>query len=596
MKWILLSLIALVIFVECSTAQNSPQGIPYQAVVRNEFGDIVINANVNVRISLLMGSANGTVEFSEEHSRMTNGFGLLNCIIGQGVPLINSFSAVDWTQTVKFMHIEVDLGSGYLDMGTQQLMSVPFALYAANGQVGPQGPAGPTGPQGPAGMDGAAGAIGPQGEQGSMGLTGPAGPAGATGQQGPIGLTGPAGPQGEQGIQGEIGPPGQSAYQLWMEQGNQGTEQDFLESISGVDNADFDISQLGNFSGFSLVDVHINGDESVLVLLGYANEERICFGQSIQAGNSALIKINAQNDLLWICQIQGDVQNGNQSKKIEVDETNNIVYLVSGSRLNKIDSNGQVVHTKIFSGFDKACISLANENLIFINAWISQDVPQRSMRLYTLDSNLVTINEVLVSNNGYALGTTYLNMVTSQDKVFLTYAASVNMIVQSYDQNLQQIWSLGSGCNGTSVPCITNKSYLFYDAINYRLLIDGPVQINQVAYRWCTLNPNTGGILQSSTNNVWGGLELPDGVIQNSVTGEIFVLDDKVLYKPYGSTGSSLSPVSIGQVTSNSGFIRMNQMNKGVFVCMLQANESASFFGISFPIVDFDSRLAIFRF
>jgi hypothetical protein len=61
------------------------------------------------------------------------------------------------------MQVEVDQGSGFVDMGTQQLMSVPYALYAANGPTGPQGPAGPTGPQGPAGA------------QGPIGLTGPAG-------------------------------------------------------------------------------------------------------------------------------------------------------------------------------------------------------------------------------------------------------------------------------------------------------------------------------------------------------------------------------------------------------------------------------------
>jgi hypothetical protein len=66
-------------------------------------------------------------------------------------------------------------------MGNQQLMSVPYALYAANSQPGP------VGPQGPAGAAGAAGADGAQGPQGEHGT------AGATGPQGPIGLTGPNG-------------------------------------------------------------------------------------------------------------------------------------------------------------------------------------------------------------------------------------------------------------------------------------------------------------------------------------------------------------------------------------------------------------------
>jgi len=141
----------------------------------------------------------------------------------------------------------------------------------ATGATGPQGPigltgavgaTGATGPQGPIGLTGLAGATGATGPQGPIGLTGatgeigatgPAGPQGiqgATGPQGPIGLTGatgatgPQGPQGEQGIpglqgpQGEQGPAGangtngQSAYEIWLEQGNTGSEEDFLISIS----------------------------------------------------------------------------------------------------------------------------------------------------------------------------------------------------------------------------------------------------------------------------------------------------------------------------------------------------------------------------
>jgi hypothetical protein len=81
-------------------------------------------------------------------------------------------------------------------------MSVPYALFSANGPAGAQGPAGPQGIAGTNGNDGATGAIGPQG------LTGAIGPAGATGPQGPIGLTGTDGATGQQGIQGETGADG----------------------------------------------------------------------------------------------------------------------------------------------------------------------------------------------------------------------------------------------------------------------------------------------------------------------------------------------------------------------------------------------------
>jgi hypothetical protein len=63
-------------------------------------------------------------------------------------------------------------------MGNQQLMSVPYALYAANGPQGPQGEPGPQGPIGPEGAPGLPGAEGPQGPIGVPGAIGPQGPNG----------------------------------------------------------------------------------------------------------------------------------------------------------------------------------------------------------------------------------------------------------------------------------------------------------------------------------------------------------------------------------------------------------------------------------
>ncbi|MBK9317372.1 MAG: collagen-like protein [Bacteroidetes bacterium] len=91
-------------------------------------------------------------------------------------------------------------GTSYIDMGTQQMLSVPYALHAKTADV--PGLPGATGPQGPIGLTGATGETG---LQGPIGLTGPVGPIGATGLTGPVGpigatgLTGPAGPTGATG-------------------------------------------------------------------------------------------------------------------------------------------------------------------------------------------------------------------------------------------------------------------------------------------------------------------------------------------------------------------------------------------------------------
>ena len=126
------------------------------------------------------------------------------------------------------------------------------------GPAGPTGPAGATGPQGPKGDKGDTGNQGPKGETGPAGATGPAGPTGPAGADsevpgpaGPQGATGPQGPKGDkgdtgdqgpqgatggdgpQGIAGNDGADGDSAYDIWLSLGNTGTQQDFIDSLTG---------------------------------------------------------------------------------------------------------------------------------------------------------------------------------------------------------------------------------------------------------------------------------------------------------------------------------------------------------------------------
>lgn len=132
---------------------------------------------------------------------------------------------------------QVAVRNGY--SGTEQewisSLTGPQGSQGVAGPQGPQGPQGATGPQGPQGDTGAVGATGPQGPQGEIGATGPQGPKGDTGS---IGATGPQGPQGEVGATGPQGPKGDqglSAYEVALSNGYTGTEQQWLNSLSGTD-------------------------------------------------------------------------------------------------------------------------------------------------------------------------------------------------------------------------------------------------------------------------------------------------------------------------------------------------------------------------
>ncbi|OFY38591.1 MAG: hypothetical protein A2275_15345 [Bacteroidetes bacterium RIFOXYA12_FULL_35_11] len=152
----------LFLFSNSIIRAQTPQSFRYQAIVRNASGNVLQTQNVSLKISLLQSSSTGTVVYSEEHTATTNSFGLVNLEIGSGTNQSGTIASIDWAQGPYYLKIELDAtgGSTYAEMGTTQLLSVPYALFAASGTPGPQGPQGETGTAGQDGQDGQPGADG----------------------------------------------------------------------------------------------------------------------------------------------------------------------------------------------------------------------------------------------------------------------------------------------------------------------------------------------------------------------------------------------------------------------------------------------------
>ena len=111
---------------------QTPQGFNYQATVRNSAGDLVVNTNVYFKFNVIQGAQAADPVFTETHEILTDDLGQVNLIIGQGTANTAVFSELDWSLGSYYLGIELDTGNGYVAMGTTQLLSVPYALYAAN--------------------------------------------------------------------------------------------------------------------------------------------------------------------------------------------------------------------------------------------------------------------------------------------------------------------------------------------------------------------------------------------------------------------------------------------------------------------------------
>ncbi|MFM9143476.1 MAG: cohesin domain-containing protein, partial [Bacteroidota bacterium] len=108
--------------------------ISYQAVVRNAAGELVRNQAVGVRTALVRDSIAGATVYSETHALTTNANGLISFEFGGGLVATGSMLGLDWSDGPYFLRTEVDLtgSTNYQFLGGQQLLSVPFALYAAS--------------------------------------------------------------------------------------------------------------------------------------------------------------------------------------------------------------------------------------------------------------------------------------------------------------------------------------------------------------------------------------------------------------------------------------------------------------------------------
>ena len=127
---VLLTFIATAMSVSLALAQV-PQSINYQAVIRTDSGVVIANKAVNIRLSIQDGLTTPP-QYVEQHTVTTNQFGLVTLSIGKGLANTGVFNQINWSIGEKFLKTEVDVNrnGNFTIIGTQQFLSVPYALYA----------------------------------------------------------------------------------------------------------------------------------------------------------------------------------------------------------------------------------------------------------------------------------------------------------------------------------------------------------------------------------------------------------------------------------------------------------------------------------
>lgn len=136
MKSTIQDLLVMFFMVIMLSAMDANAQVPklfnYQGIARDIKGNPLSNQKMSLKLSVLPTADAINAEYEEIQLVITNEFGLYTIQIGNGTPLVGEMKTVKWETGNKYIKIAIDPtgGTNYIDAGTNQLLSVPYAIYA----------------------------------------------------------------------------------------------------------------------------------------------------------------------------------------------------------------------------------------------------------------------------------------------------------------------------------------------------------------------------------------------------------------------------------------------------------------------------------
>ena len=118
--------------IQLVKAQGVPQGMQYQAVARNNKGEILANEPVSLKMSLLTQGLTNDVYYVENHNVITNQFGLFTLVIGEGSVENGTFNTIPWSTQNIWLQLSIKSKgqTSFTTISNSKLLAVPYAFYA----------------------------------------------------------------------------------------------------------------------------------------------------------------------------------------------------------------------------------------------------------------------------------------------------------------------------------------------------------------------------------------------------------------------------------------------------------------------------------
>lgn len=138
------------LFIAGTIIAQPPPAIPIQGLAKDNLGNPAKNRKIFVKDAIIKKTINGTIVWEEAFEVQTNDDGVYTINVGLGsktpsIPITN-IGQIDWADGPYFFNQKIAVApsipaawwvasNNYIDLGTQQMMSVPYALFAGNATV-----------------------------------------------------------------------------------------------------------------------------------------------------------------------------------------------------------------------------------------------------------------------------------------------------------------------------------------------------------------------------------------------------------------------------------------------------------------------------
>ncbi|AIG35357.1 hypothetical protein IB65_11105 [Flavobacterium psychrophilum] len=112
------------------------KGFTYQAVILNsnlqlpgvnDNKNILPNTHLDVKFNIL--DENGELEYQEIHKTSTDQYGMINLIVGRGIPSQNNFTDILWYGVKKELEVEIKLNASFEKLSKQELFYLPVNKF-----------------------------------------------------------------------------------------------------------------------------------------------------------------------------------------------------------------------------------------------------------------------------------------------------------------------------------------------------------------------------------------------------------------------------------------------------------------------------------